>query len=219
MGIGNLKRSLHRELTRNPAKSATLLALIPVAGYFIGPLVWKQLPFSKGGTTNQPTFLAVADNGASATTTATGTVAVASPQSLPRWQDVAEWIGQDARMKSSTAVRIRDPFQPVSNAAELQRNAEQKAEQEPVAAASVRPEDCGLELTATIVGRAKRLATINGRLYSESARVNFENNDRSQAKTPQADNAFILQTVAKNYVVLERHGELFRLPIVGTEEK
>ena len=211
MSLGKLKRTLHREFTRNPAKSLTLLALLPVAGYFVGPVVWKQLPGSKE---NKPSGVAVATvDGA-----ALATIAAASgPSPLPRWQDVAQWIDQDERMKSSVTAGLRDPFHPVKKIAETS-DAERQTKEPTPSAASLRPEDCGLQLTATIIGSGKRLATISGRLYSENSRVRFRSSDRSPNDSPPDDDSFVLQTVAKNYVVLERHGELFQLPLVRSTE-
>jgi hypothetical protein len=215
MSLGKLKRTLHREFMRNPAKSATLLALIPVAGYFIAPLLWKQLPFAKGGKPSQPSFVAAAG----APIAGEPIAAVTGPLSLPRWQDVAEWIIQDKRMRPSTTVSLRDPFRPTSTSKDDQPGVEAESTAPAPSAASMRPEDCGLQLTATIVGTTKRLATINGRLYSENALVGIDNHPGFSAEPPRADNAFVLKTVAKSHVVLERHGEQFQLRIAGGAEK
>jgi hypothetical protein len=209
VSLGKFKKTLHREFTRNPAKSFTLLALIPVAGYFIIPPLWNLLPTAKGGkpsTPSTPSFVAVAGSEQVA--------AVNGPLPMPRWQDVAVWMLQDARMKPATAVRTRDPFRPAAKPDLAQEDQEHLAGTERTATvASIRPEDCGLALTATIVGTTKRLATINGRLYAENASVQFDFPGASAASPP--DNAFVLKTVTKNHVVLERHGELFKLRLAG----
>jgi len=217
VSLGKLKRTLHREFTRNPAKSCTLLALLPVAGYFIGPLVWKQLPGAKAPESTQMAQVLVTD--IASATVSIGTGSATGPQPLPTWQQVARWIEQDARMKPSTTVSLRDPFCPISKPLEQESEQKKQNEQAVPSAASLRPEDCGLELTATIVGTAKRLATISGRLYSENARIHWGDTPGSPQASSPTDDPFVLKTVAKNYVVLERHGESFQLPLVRAAEK
>jgi hypothetical protein len=206
VSLGKLKRTLHREFTRNPAKTYTLLALLPLAGYFVGPLLWKQLP-SRGGESSP---------GAPAVVAEQGSLAVASgPPPIPRWQDLAEWMRQDSRMRPAAARSARDPFRPARTVA-----VRTEAERQPrPSAASQRPEDVGLQLMATIVGPTRRLATISGRLYTEDSRVPAQGARIAPAAEPLPDDqVFVLKTIARGYVVLERHGELFRLPIVREPE-
>src|SRR5687767_10500504 len=112
MSLQKLKRTLHREFTRNPAKSCTLLALLPVAGYFIAPLVWKQFPGTKGSGVAQATQIVVTDVASEAATT------IAAPQASARWHEIAKWIEKDARMKPATFASVRDPFSPMTKTAE-----------------------------------------------------------------------------------------------------
>jgi hypothetical protein len=215
MSLSQLKRTLQREFKRNPAKSITLLALLPVAGYFIGPVLWKQLPSGKKGeqVSSKPSFLAAA-----------GAEVVAVPNdkpAAPGWQDLADWISLDVRMKSGTIATSRDPFHPIPESSpQVAEAGPAIAEQSPVAA-SLRPEDCGLELTATIVGPTRQLASISGRLYSRDARVKFgdfhSKSPDSQAERP--DDAFVLKSIAKTHVVLERQGEQFLLTIRGGQDE
>jgi hypothetical protein len=208
VSLGKLKRSFQREMARSPGKVWTLLALLPVAGYFIVPLIWKQLPVSKDQSATGPSVAAA--------TVATIPELVGSATSF-RWQEVASWMAQDVRMKSASASELRNPFQKVITPEELARKAELEAKEKIQAAPSLRPEDLGLQLTATIVGQGKRFATINGRLYAEGARVRIGQGVMAPAAGSDQE-AFVLKTVAKNYVLLERRGKPFRLQIAGSDD-
>lgn len=217
MSLSRLKRTLQREFMRNPAKSVTLLALLPVAGYFVGPVIWRQLPSGTKGeqVSSKPSFLAAA-----------GTEQMAVPSdkpTAPGWQDLAEWIALDLRMKPGVLATSRDPFHPVLESKNQVANAGPEEPKQPSAARSLRPEDCGLELTATIVGPSRQLASISGRLYSRDARVrlgdhNANTLDSQVEPADDGDDAFVLKSIEKTHVVLERQGERFRLTIRGGRE-
>jgi hypothetical protein len=207
---GKLKRTIERDFKRNPAKTGVLLALLPVAAYFIGPLCWKLLP-KKG-----PEIAAVG-------TVALAPVNSASQPPIPtttakpvatRWLDVAAQIATDTRMASAALGGLRNPFEGEAN---LPIDLTQQKNELPTESASdeqaSRPEDFGLQLTATIVGKNVKLATINGKQYRENATLPILHGSDSDATAAHDNSGFIVKRVAKKYVVLEREGKLYQLKL------
>ena len=195
-------------------KTATLLALLPVAAYFILPLIWKQIPGSKESSSQQASFVvptAIAGSGSMAATPQTAL------QTLQHWQEIAAWIAKDARMKSADAPDSRNPFQRATKVASVEAPPEQKGNEQNLMPPKLRPEEFGLQLTVTIIGPAKRMATINGRLYPENATIKVNHGEGSETANATTDQSFVLKTVAKSHVMLERDGQLYRLSLAGNQ--
>lgn len=214
MNWGKLKRSLQREFKRNKAKTCVLLALLPVAGYFVGPVVWKMLPHSKSRGPAAEAATATSPTATASFVNVVPTVSVAVPATAA-WHDAADWIASDARMTAAPASGLRNPFQIAVN--ELQRSAGQESDHDArkeVSEELRRPEDFGLQLTATIVGSRLRLATINGKQYRENATVMISNMEEAPSDPiTTLVPGFVLKTVAKKHVVLEREGKLYQLQL------
>lgn len=212
MNSARLKRILEREFKRNPAKTCVLLALLPVAAYFILPLVWQ--PFAGG----KPSGPSVVQASIAPVAAVTADANVPGPTvSEKSWHQVAGSIAADPRMKAAPVMGLRNPFERDLSALQAAAAEQKEQAQEPVEVRPQprRPEEFGLQLSATIVGSQLRLATINGRQYRENSAVAIPQDHSGQEGTqlsPTA-NSFMLKTVTKKFVVLEREGKLYRLPL------
>lgn len=201
--LAKWKRTLQREFMRSPAKTGTLLAMLPVAGYFIVPLFVKTSPTTASSTDSAPVSL-VAPVVAAESTAATSEVS---------WRQLATLLAEDARMHPTAAVGPRDPFRPVASFAKPEDEGPNGTK--PVVDPRQTPQDFGLQLTATIVGQTRRLATINGHLYPESAEIPVPAAATAPEATTSEPIRFTLRSVAKDHVTLERDGKQFELKVFG----
>jgi hypothetical protein len=208
VNLGKLKRTLERDFKRNPAKTGVLLALLPVAAYFIGPLFWKMIPKTGSDGATVGSVALPAANSLVPPANAT------SPRAAP-WHEVAAQIASDSRMTSAAVAGLRDPFQGEEKVlvqlAEQPIEPAQEVTEDPNE--ETRPEDFGLQLTATIVGEHLRLATINGKQYRENAKLPILQSAEGAPNDIQGGAAFVVKRVAKKYVVLEREGKLYQLQL------
>ena len=211
MNWGKLKRTIERDFKRNPAKTGVLLALLPLAMYFIGPLCWKMLPKKGPETASVGTIALAPANSVSQLPNATTT----AKKDTARWHDVATQIATDTRMTSAALGGLRNPFEGEGNLTINLAARETEIATEPASddQETSRPEDFGLQLTATIVGKHVKLATINGKQYRENAKLPILHGSDSAATAANANSAFIVKRVAKKYVVLERKGKLYQLQL------
>ena len=208
MSLQKLQKKALRELKASPQKAAMLALLGIVAAWFWAPLVLKS--------TAQATPAApppVAATPAVAVTPSPAPLAGAAAQRKVQmeWRDVAAAIDHDPRMTPATLTGLakeRNPFAPPvdlaasDRASALNEDGKKKpgddAEPEQPAAG---PDDLGLVLSSTLVGKSRRAALISGRTYELGSKIRVEGE------------AFRLLEVEPNRIVLERDGELYTLSI------
>ena len=232
MSTGKLGKKLLTELKRNKQKSAILAVTALVALYFWVPLARKMMFGAKPAaapatvvqaaapvsTTNVPTLL-------------DGSPLTPATETKQGWDMLATWMEQDRYMQpAAVSDELFNPFaeriDPAArNAADLTVTLATAAGAASVAAhaadknlalniAEEQKQDgakLGLALQATIVGRRKRLATINGFSYAEGSAVEV-----FHAAAKSADDEpgpAILSEVNRGYVLLRYDHQLFRLEI------
>ncbi|MDP6467343.1 MAG: hypothetical protein QF918_06375 [Pirellulaceae bacterium] len=108
MNLGQLKRKVGREFRKSPAKTVVLIALCPVALYFVVPLFLRGKP-----KIDEAQRVKVIAPNFSSSTIPTASIVPVSPVSLgPNWEQLIGWIDADLRRKSGTiAAEQRSPFQ------------------------------------------------------------------------------------------------------------
>lgn len=213
MDLGQLKKKIVREFSKSPAKTVILIALCPVALYFVVPLFLGTKPKvddaqkAKVITTSiaPSTFLASASPSAP----------TAGP-SAPDWRQLIRWIEADWRRTPGTVVAgQRNPFQ--SPAVEVDRNLTDDAESEkPVDTPAITQEALaamGFKLTGTLVGRHSRSATINGKRYPEGTLVT----PKLGGENAVAEQAVLLKHVGARHVILAAQGVRLRLELDATK--
>jgi hypothetical protein len=212
-------KQLSRDLKKNPGKAAALGVLVVVMIWFWLPLIYKPEPKPPAAP---PTATAAATPAATATTT---TSTSAAPTTTPLanegpklpWRDVAKWIGQDPLMTASPVTFEErggtNPFVispklvqlAIDNAKKEQEDQQKQDDQNPVATPPVvaaTPTDLGLDVASTMIGRQRRSAMINGKVYKEGSAI-----------TNKAGLTFTLLEVQPTRVVLERNKQKFELKI------
>jgi hypothetical protein len=213
--LAKTRKILYREFTRSPAKTGFLLAMCPVALYFIIPAVLPGKSSKSKAKVNKramvvedklPHFVAPA------------TPNNAAPAERPQWEQMLSWMEQDPYTRPMRwQHELRDPFHPCWVVADEELVAAEttESEPEPAKAPIVRktPTDARFTLTATMVGPEIRLATINGRTYRELDTI--LTNERSDNER-EPNQQFQLLKVGRRSVILGRSGERFELSIRKT---
>jgi hypothetical protein len=223
---------LKRELTANPKKAAALGALFIVAIWFWAPLLKDWIapavkvpaapPGNAAGTPanpNSPTQPGTTSPGSFAANSQTpavqpagtnpavapGAAGAEQPQPFAggyTWQQIAEAIDTDARMKPAVLVTNRTDVFPA--APPPQASTESIAEQP---SAKLSPSEAGLVLSSTIVGPSRRMALINGRRYGVGDEI------KSTKEGQQI--VFKLLSVEPRQIVLENDGDRFLVKMPG----
>jgi hypothetical protein len=228
VNIDKLGRTLRKELTRSPKKSATLALGCVVALYFWTPLVWKWMPGAKPNK---------APTAAAATTSAPAPLAVAAAEGQSTnksagkygWNELVRWMGLDHRTKPATLdVGVRNPFRPTPAPQQALIDEPSQAADDPSNKATIveiespdpSPQQLGLILSGTIVGPRVRVATINGKTYREGAPVvvgfagNTSGEDDNAADASDTQRIeFTLAEVHPKRIVLLRDGKPHELTI------
>lgn len=197
-------KQLQREIKRNPSKAAALAALCGVAVWFWLPLIWK--PDDSVSTT-------IATPPANAPTTAVTTVASTVPAAameapLPPWPEVVKRIEEDPVMQpiavvvTVEAAEMRSPFAVYRNPEVVEAEEAKAAEVATVVEVVITPEEAGLAVSGTIIGRQRRTAMINGKIYAPGDTV--EGQDGA---------VFSLASVDANGIVLQRLGRQYTLTV------
>ena len=168
MNTSKLKKGIVKEFKRSPAKSIVLLLLCPVALYFIAPLVKGVLP--KSTKSNKAIAMPASPDGAPFVVplpTAQPTQ-VAVPKT--NWRAIAQWIEKDQLSKPTHAFTAdRSPFvDPTAPDPEIE-DEENEEEEEAKRTTTVHDifNEGYLTLTMTMLGKQRRLATINGKVFSQ----------------------------------------------------
>ena len=196
MKLEQFKKKVIKEFVKSPAKTVVLIALCPVALYFVVPLC---LPKSQVNESQK--IKVIASNDVPAATPLTN---VSSPLPLrtgPTWQQLDRWIESDWRRTPATvSASQRNPFQPtvIEGAA-----VETVTEPEPQVVSTAMSQEAfaamGFKLSGTLVGRKTRSATINGKLFMEGTPVT------------ESEPIVLLKHVGMHHAILELNGQPFRL--------
>jgi hypothetical protein len=223
VNLGELAKRLRREVKASPAKAAVLAVLGGVAIYFWAPFVMRSIG-TKSPVAAAPEVVVVQP--ASAETPPPVIEPTVGAASLS-WQQLDTWMTQDERMQPVMLERLkRNPFGSPDGgraagtwahslaarfygagrdkllvARELWGPGNQ-------AISDVRPEDAGLTLSSTVVGR-KPVALISGKAYVEGSTVRGEGE--------HADVTFKLLKIHPKSVVLSQNGVSYELKIVLTD--
>lgn len=165
VNTSKLKKAIVKEFKRSPAKSITLLLLCPFALYFIAPLFKGVLPKS----TKASAAVVPADSAPFVLPLPVlepTTVEVANTN----WREIAQWMETDQLSQPVHAFTFaRSPFvDPAAPGPESEAD-EAEEEQEAELPTTVQDilEEGYLTLTMTMLGKRRRLATINGKVFSE----------------------------------------------------
>lgn len=190
MDIAKLHKTLAKEFKRSPGKSLTLLALVPIAIYFVAPLViqsdGKKSPTPPTSTASLLTIPGLP----------TDTAAVSSTVAHDmNWQAIAEWRSQDPYTQPAVfAGEIRNPFQVKVEAPE---QPEETEELKPKPLVDPKPDE--YVLSKTLVGSRLRLATINRKRYELNELI-----ERTKTETEQGLPPFRLIKIERRSVTLKR---------------
>lgn len=212
--IVTLKNRLLHEMKASAAKSAVLGLLLLVGLYFWIPPVWRAIVGGRGVVAPSASSVAApastspvsspnppippAENG-----TATHTAHVS-------WDRAGDVLERDPLVRSADAATIsEDPFRidrgqfppPILFAADAIDDAPKPV---PTKTVPRLPDD--VVLKSTIIGRTRRAAFINTRLYHEGADVRF------------GGETYRLELVQPRRAVLSRGGHTFELKIPGPAE-
>lgn len=201
VNLAKVKKGLQKELMRNPAKTATLLALLPLAAYFIVPLVWKKDAKTGGNVALAAAIVAP---------TAAPFAASNFQPGIPDWRQTSQWLAQDSRLRPRRDFGERNPFAGATPPP-VEESEPEAVDESVGTAAPVTPAELGLQLSATVIGPRTRLATINGRTYAERAQIRIKQMAGDDGSQPVL--TMELRSVAKNFVVLEYGGGIYRLPL------
>jgi ABC-type ATPase with predicted acetyltransferase domain len=210
VNVTKLQKTLVKEFKRSPAKSIVLILLCPVALYFITPVVRGMLPKS-----NKPASAAVADVPAEAASFLLRTTEPAEVEpEKTNWREVAKWLESDQLSKPVHAFTAdRSPFVDLVEAEpeveEEDIEQEQVAQPKPKTVHDIFKEG-HLQLTMTMLGRQRRLATINGKVFAEGDVVPVE--VKSGSGKPELFN-LTLKQVDRRSVELTFNAETFQIEL------
>ncbi len=199
---------LLRELERNKAKSAALAVLCLVAVWFWAPLIKKYtIGDSKAAATATSTAAPTPSTAdAAAVPTPTGETAPPGGKMEFDWQTFVAWKEQEIRMAPSPVHElVPDPFLPIPADEPLAQ-----AGNQPGAAAAAlpkTPQELGLTLRSTLISSRGSMANINGEHYGIGGEI-------PAATTGGGDElGFRLVEITRQYVVVDRAGETYRLEL------
>ncbi len=163
MNWQKIQRQLIREATANPKKAAFLGVLCVVCLYFWAPLVWGWVagPKSKGGKSKMSDPRSIVASPSAQVTPGADTVSAADTEtSAFDWQKADQLLSQDPYAVSLAPSDVgSDPF--VAAVLPKREPSEEPAQQ------VLTPDQLGLTLSSTFLGRDRRVALINGRAYRE----------------------------------------------------
>jgi hypothetical protein len=206
--LGQLKRKITKEFAKSPAKTVILIALCPVALYFLVPLCMPAKPIDEARRAK-----VITPNFVPSATALASTSPVSSFGPGPTWTELNGWIEADRRrMPGTVAMDQRDPFQAPAVSRE-EGVAVDTIVTEQVTWPTVSQEAfaaMGLKLTGTVMGRNSRSATINGRRYQAGEIVTPMARERS---ANGSDYVFTLEDIGPLHAILEMDGARFRLEL------
>lgn len=209
MNRQRLLRILHKEFTRSPGKTAILLAMLPVAAYFIVPLFRSAEP--KRAKVLLPSAVQLAPPAA-----LTAAIAV-PPGDGDDWRSLYERIQADPYYRPATVTAVRNPFLFPDRKEELLLAEESDADEESETQPAPRP-PADLRLTGIVWGQGTRLATINGRTYAESDPIRAGDEGESAEDDGEAEvDVWVVAEITRRDVLLARGGTRHRLRLEQPE--
>lgn len=240
MTLENLAKRIRKELLRNKLKSAVLGAMLLIALYFWVPLVGRWAagesasPASADAASPEP----AGEGSAGAADDDPGppvaeTPAGITPKVKYRWNQLVDWMDHDPFMMSAALSeeqvdpfrKLDDPEPPVDPVDQVEAVAPPRAEALP----DIAPEQLGLVLDGTFIGRKYRAAKIKGVRYREKSAVvvpagtAVASTDNAAAQKTVEPIEFQLAEIHPKYVVLTRNGRRFPLrlhrPNLGAEAR
>ena len=189
MTLGKLGKQIARELRQNPKKAVILAGMCVVALYYWVPILRRWSSAEAPHTPN--TAAAVAP---------TQPTPTSSRGARRRWEEVAAAIDGDPQMQPVDVDLSWNPFAVLD---ETEKKAELETKpREPVTATT--PQDAGLKLQSTIVGKQRQTAVINGVAYGTGNWV---------ATPDDTDIRYRLLEITEDAVILERHGRRYTLTL------
>ena len=212
-GLNKLTKQLRREVTANPKKAAILGLLAVVALWFWAPLVWGWVAPDGENTAKAveldadipPTLPIERTKNYKTTQQKTG-------ETRHHWKQVVEWMEDDPLTSTANIIiSKRDPFH-MQKPEMVEETVEPEIEPE-IVQKDLTPEELGLVLSSTIIGKRRRLAQISGKTIELGGFVNVTKDDRQYE--------FKLVEVQHRMVVLQRNSERFelRIPVPVDSEK
>lgn len=201
MNLKQLKNQIRREVKASPAKAGMLALALCVGIYFWVPMVWKAFGGSKPAAVQ-------ADDGTidpAVLMSRLGTTmsALTAPTPTPErpWRNLAEEIDNDPLMvRGGELSKVRDPFNGKLVAKVPEIEAEELVAQQQ--AAEIDPGAAGLKLSSTLIGARRRLALINGDVYTVGSQIDMGDGV-----------VFVVAEVNEYEVVLVRGDRQFALAI------
>jgi hypothetical protein len=206
VNLKQLKNQIRREVKASPKKAAVLGLALGVGIYFWAPMVWKLV----GGSKPAPVQAADGAIDPSTLMTRLGTTmdALSAPAPAPErpWRKLVEEIEGDPLMvRGGDLPEVRDPFngEILAKAREIDPEvlAEEQKEME------VDPSEVGLKLSSTLIGPRRRLAVINGDVYTVGSQIDLGEGV-----------VFVVAEVNDHEVVLVRGDRQFALAIPEKEQ-
>ncbi|MBX3414869.1 MAG: hypothetical protein KF708_19450 [Pirellulales bacterium] len=201
MNLKQLKNQIRREVKASPQKAAMLGLALCVGLYFWTPMVWKLVRRSKppavqsaDGTIDPQVLMS---------RLGTSLDALSKPTPTPErpWRMLAEEIDSNPLMaRGGSLPEIRDPFN--GTLAIVSPGRSLVAETEETRQAEIDPNAAGLKLSSTLIGPRRRLALINGDVYTVGSEIDLGNGV-----------VFYVAEVSNNQVVLVRGDREFALVI------
>jgi hypothetical protein len=198
--VSSFGRKLKREVLGSPKKAAALGLLCLVAIYYWAPLLSGWLKGADVAVTEAPASESTPQQASSgAVTTA---AAPASTYSCS-WKQVAECLDNSQQQAAPLASIARDPFQTIKRAMMQPDVVEAEAPAQAVA-----PQDVGLVLSSTMVGRRQSVALIGGAAYRVGDEV---------PGAADGEITFLLKSIHPRHIVLQRAGRQFELSLKEPE--
>ncbi len=192
MTLGKLGKQIARELRQNPKKAVILAGMCVVALYYWVPILrrWSSADVSPASKT-------------ASATAPTQPTPTSRHWAVRRWEEVAAAIDADPQMQPVDVNMSWNPF-----AAPDENEEESQTEPERETDIATTPQDVGLELQSTIVGKHRQTAVINGVAYGTGNWVT----------APDATTIrYRLVEITHDTVILERHGQRYTLTLEAND--
>jgi hypothetical protein len=225
VNTAKLAKTLKKELTRNPKKTAALGLATLVALWFWAPLMWKYFAGSpkKSVAKAEAVQNSPPANAPVATPAPTDKQAEKAAKIIIAWDKLIEKLEQDEQMRTAALPpNSRDPF--VVTKVEQQVVASVPSDVGTALAPAAEPTDltpraAGLVLEGTLISSHGKRAMISGKLYREGEAVRLPKG--AAPATPAAEAApkedkttqFRVETIAPRRVVLVRDDKRYELAL------
>jgi hypothetical protein len=170
--VKRLVKRLRRELLANPKKGAILGVMVLVGVYFWAPLVAGWLGGKPSGTAS-PSAAASVPVMPGFTPSATAKTGEKAVVERP-WYVLSQWMDRDQRKRPvGPQAGCRDPFHRVKEVVKKEPETHEPPKK-PIAAATL-----AIKLGGTVLGGARRVALVNGKIYREGDNVKLTGEGQS----------------------------------------